>query len=128
MHSNVSSFFYEAPHRIEATLKAIANLITDDQRVLIAKELTKIYENISIIKGSELSAWINQVNNWQGEFVIGIEARPKKEKASEFDEITLKWVFELESVLGHKDLSEIISKINGMPKKEAYKALLELKK
>jgi 16S rRNA (cytidine1402-2'-O)-methyltransferase len=128
MHSNVSSFFYEAPHRIEATLKAIANLITDDQRVLIAKELTKIYENISIIKGSELSAWINQVNNWQGEFVIGIEARPKKEKTSELDEITLKWVFELESVLGHKDLSEIISKINGMPKKEAYKALLELKK
>jgi 16S rRNA (cytidine1402-2'-O)-methyltransferase len=60
--------------------------------------------------------------------VIGIEARPKKEKTSELDEITLKWVFELESVLGHKDLSEIISKINGMPKKEAYKALLELKK
>jgi 16S rRNA (cytidine1402-2'-O)-methyltransferase len=128
LSSNVASFFYEAPHRIEGTLKAIANLIVDDQRVLVAKELTKIYESISIIKGSELGSWINQVTSWQGEFVIGIEGRPKKEKASELDELTLKWISELEGTIGHKDLSEIISRVTSMPKKEAYKALLELKK
>lgn len=126
--ANVASFFYEAPHRIESTLKAIANLIVDDQRVLVAKELTKIYESISIIKGSELGSWINQVTSWQGEFVIGIEGRPKKEKASELDELTLKWISELEGTIGHKDLSEIISRVTNMPKKDAYKALLELRK
>jgi 16S rRNA (cytidine1402-2'-O)-methyltransferase len=128
LSSNVASFFYEAPHRIEGTLKAMANLIVDDQRVLVAKELTKIYESISIIKGSELGSWINQVTSWQGEFVIGIEGRPKKEKASELDELTLKWISELEGTIGHKDLSEIISRVTSMPKKDAYKALLELKK
>jgi 16S rRNA (cytidine1402-2'-O)-methyltransferase len=128
LSSNVASFFYEAPHRIEGTLKAMANLIVDDQRVLVAKELTKIYESISIIKGLELGSWINQVTSWQGEFVIGIEGRPKKEKASELDELTLKWISELEGTIGHKDLSEIISRVTSMPKKDAYKALLELKK
>jgi 16S rRNA (cytidine1402-2'-O)-methyltransferase len=128
LSSNVASFFYEAPHRIEGTIKAIANLIADDQRVLVAKELTKIYESISIIKGSELGSWINQVTSWQGEFVVGIEGRPKKEKASEIDELTLKWISELEGTIGHKDLSEIISRVTSMPKKDAYKALLELKK
>lgn len=128
LSSNVASFFYEAPHRIEGTIKAIANLIADDQRVLVAKELTKIYESITIIKGSELGSWINQVTSWQGEFVIGIEGRPKKEKASELDELTLKWISELEDTIGHKDLSEIISRVTSMPKKDAYKALLELRK
>jgi 16S rRNA (cytidine1402-2'-O)-methyltransferase len=128
LSSNVASFFYEAPHRIEGTMKAIANLIADDQRVLVAKELTKIYESISIIKGSELGSWINQVTSWQGEFVVGIEGRPKKEKASEIDELTLKWISELEGTIGHKDLSEIISRVTSMPKKDAYKALLELRK
>jgi 16S rRNA (cytidine1402-2'-O)-methyltransferase len=128
LNANVASFFYEAPHRIEGTLKAMANLIVDDQRVLVAKELTKIYESISIIKGSELGSWINQITSWQGEFVIGIEGRPKKEKASELDELTLKWISELEDTIGHKDLSEIISRVTSMPKKDAYKALLELRK
>jgi len=128
LSSNIASFFYEAPHRIEGTLKAIANLIADDQRVLVAKELTKIYESISIIKGSELSSWINQATNWQGEFVIGIEGCPKKEKTSVLDELTLRWIYELEGTIGHKDLSEIVSRITSMPKKDAYKALLELRK
>lgn len=128
LNANVASFFYEAPHRIEGTLKAIANFIADDQRVLVAKEVTKIYESISIVKGSELGSWINQVTSWQGEFVIGVEGCPKKEKASELDELTLKWISELEGSIGHKDLSEIISRITSMPKKDAYKALLELRK
>lgn len=128
LNSNITSFFYDAPHRIEATLKAIAGLIKDDRRVLIAKELTKIYENISIVKGSELAAWIDQTPSWQGEFVIGIEASPKQEKICAFDEVTLKWVSQLDQLVGHKDLSEVISKITGMPKKDAYKELLDLKK
>lgn len=128
LNSSVASFFYEAPHRIEGTLKSIANQVNNDQRILIAKELTKIYENISIVKGCELSDWLNQTRSWQGEFVVGIEALPKKEKACELDELTLQWVSELEERVGHKDLSEIIAKVTGMPKKEAYRVLLERRK
>lgn len=128
LKASVCSFFYEAPHRVEATLKAIAALIGSGQRVLIAKELSKIFEEITIIEGADLNEWITQVKSWQGEFVIGIEAAPKQEKASALDEVTLQWVEALGDEIGHKDLSEIIARITGMPKKDAYKELLSLKK
>ena len=68
------------------------------------------------------------MKSWQGEFVIGLEAAPKQEKASVLDEVTLQWVAALGDEIGHKDLSEIIARITGMPKKDAYKELLSLKK
>ncbi|MEO0047317.1 MAG: hypothetical protein RLZZ410_276 [Pseudomonadota bacterium] len=128
LKASVCSFFYEAPHRIEATLKAIAALIGNKQRVMIAKELSKIFEEITIIQGDTLNEWIAQVKSWQGEFVIGIEASPTQEKASTLDEVTLQWVDAIGDEIGHKDLSEIIARITGMPKKDAYKELLSLKK
>lgn len=128
LSSPMASFFYEAPHRVEGTLRAMSELIVDDRRVLIAKELSKIFEDISVIHASELNQWINSIDSWQGEFVIGIEAAPQDEKMSQMDETTLKWVALLENQIGHKDLSEIVSEITGLPKKDAYKELLARKK
>ncbi len=51
----------------------------------------------------------------------------KKPVESEFDETTLAWINAIDTEIGHKHLSEIISKVTGMPKKDAYKHLLELK-
>lgn len=127
VNSNVASFFYEAPHRIEATLKALAAKTAAAQRIFIAKELTKIFEEITILNSDEITQWLNQVKSWQGEYVLGIEASPKKPVESEFDETTLAWINAIDTEIGHKDLSEIISKVTGMPKKDAYKHLLELK-
>lgn len=127
INSDVASFFYEAPHRIEATLKAVAINIAPTQRVFIAKEITKIFEEITILNPDEITQWLNQVKSWQGEYVLGIEASPKKPTESTFDETTLAWIRALDTEIGHKDLSEIISKVTGMPKKDAYKYLLELK-
>jgi 16S rRNA (cytidine1402-2'-O)-methyltransferase len=71
---------------------------------------------------------MNSIDSWQGEYVIGIEAAPQDEKMSQMDETTLKWVTLLENQMGHKDLSEIVSEMTGLPKKDAYKELLARKK
>jgi 16S rRNA (cytidine1402-2'-O)-methyltransferase len=68
-----------------------------------------------------------QIDSWQGEYIVGIEGVGASNAPSNFDENTLKWVKELQLHLSHKDLSEIVSTVSGMPKKDVYKQLLDLK-
>lgn len=125
--ATVTSFFYEAPHRIQTTLKAFHDLLDEDCRIFVAKELTKIHENIQIIRAGDIPGWMAQIDSWQGEYIVGIEGVGASNAPSNFDENTLKWVKELQLHLSHKDLSEIVSTVSGMPKKDVYKQLLDLK-
>ena len=126
-NATVSSFFYEAPHRIQATLKAFHEILDKDRKIFVAKELSKIHENIQIIKAGDIPQWMDQVNSWQGEYVLGIEGCSTAHTSSEFDENTMKWIELLQAHLSHKDLSEIVSAVSNIPKKEVYKQLLNLK-
>lgn len=126
--AGVSSFFYEAPHRIESSLKAIAQLLEKDRKILIAKELTKVFEEIHVISIADLPGWMGSVKNWQGEFVIGIEGQPPTKSPSAFDENTKNWIHAIGDKVGHKELSEIVSAVTGISKKDAYKELMEIKK
>lgn len=126
--AGVSSFFYEAPHRIESSLKAIAQLLEKDRKILIAKELTKVFEEIHVISIADLPGWMGSVKNWQGEFVIGIEGQPPTKSRSAFDENTKNWIHAIGDKVGHKELSEIVSAVTGISKKDAYKELMEIKK
>ena len=123
----VGSFFYEAPHRVQATLKAFHDLLDKERKVFIAKELSKIHENIQIIRAGDIPDWMDQVNSWQGEYILGIEGSNTTLVPSGFDENTLKWINLLQGHLSHKNLSEIVSTVSNIPKKEVYKQLLELK-
>ena len=60
--------FYDAPHRIERTLREIANSL-GDRRVVIGRELTKIHEEFIRGKISEISGNFN----YKGEMVIIVE-------------------------------------------------------
>ena len=43
-NSNITTIFYESPHRIIRTLKAMREIFGNDHLVFIARELTKIFE------------------------------------------------------------------------------------
>ena len=121
------SFFYEAPHRIEATLKTIHQSLAKHKKVLIAKELSKIHEHVIVIQAGQILDWMNTQDSWQGEYVLGIEGQLKEAKSLDFDENTLAWIHSLNEHLSHKDLSEVVAEVSGISKKEVYKQLLNLK-
>jgi 16S rRNA (cytidine1402-2'-O)-methyltransferase len=125
--SHISSFFYEAPHRIESTLKSISTTFDGERKVLIAKELSKIFEEIKVISVRDLPDWMKTIESWQGEYVLGIEGAARSDSPSNFDEHTLQWVSAINGRIGHKELSEIISQITGISKKDAYRELIEKK-
>jgi 16S rRNA (cytidine1402-2'-O)-methyltransferase len=73
--SDLISVFYESPHRIEKTLTSLAIHIPE-RKVLIARELTKIFEQIVSGTPEELNSYFNEnPDKVRGEFVVMIEGK-----------------------------------------------------
>src|SRR3989344_8020825 len=66
---------YEAPHRLEKTLKDIEGILGGDVRIIIMKELTKIYETIWRGKIAEAELEFGGKKG-RGEFVIILPLSP----------------------------------------------------
>lgn len=64
--------FYESPHRIRKTLANIQEVMGSDRKVVLARELTKRYEEFLRGTAQELLAWATE-NDIRGEFVILID-------------------------------------------------------
>ncbi len=68
--------FYESPHRIMKTLASLADVLPDDRMVVIARELTKIFEEIVRGSAKEVQNYFEtQKEKQRGEFVIIIAAQ-----------------------------------------------------
>ncbi len=66
--------FYEAPHRTVESVRSIAAVFGGDRRVGIARELTKLFEQVQVCRLDEAVAWLEQNENHQrGEFVLLVE-------------------------------------------------------
>jgi len=67
--------FYEAPHRILETAQALASALDSTRRVVVAREISKLFEQIHRCQLSELYDWLAQAPEHQkGEFVLLVEA------------------------------------------------------
>src|SRR5262249_52894712 len=64
--STGAAVFFEAPHRIERTLRDLL-IKVGDRRVLVARELTKIHEQL--VRG-QISKVINELSEPRGEFTV----------------------------------------------------------
>lgn len=66
--------FYESPHRVLQTLERLAPKMDVVRRVVVARELTKIHEEIISGTGEEMAAYFKaHGDKIRGEFVIVIE-------------------------------------------------------
>lgn len=118
--------FYEAPHRI---LECVADLQTvfDEQReIVLAREVTKLFENIHRCHLGDALAWLKQDSHHQrGEFVVmivGVE-NPVSNSAIEIDK-TLKILLEEVPL---KQAVQLAAKLTNCSKNELYQRALELK-
>ncbi|MBZ0144457.1 MAG: 16S rRNA (cytidine(1402)-2'-O)-methyltransferase [Rhodocyclaceae bacterium] len=72
--------FYEAPHRIEETVADLALELEPQRTLVIARELTKLFESIVCLPLTEASAWLAaDENHRRGEFVLAVSAPPPAE-------------------------------------------------
>lgn len=72
---NATLVLYEAPHRIVETVDALLLAFGPQRQVVLARELTKQFEEIHRCPLAEAPAWLMEDNNRQrGEFVLLVEA------------------------------------------------------
>jgi 16S rRNA (cytidine1402-2'-O)-methyltransferase len=65
---------YEAPHRIAETLAALAAGLPPARRILIGRELTKLFEETPVMAVADAPGWLAaDANRAKGEFVLVVE-------------------------------------------------------
>lgn len=115
--------FYEAPHRIAATMEAMVAAFGEDRPAAIARELTKMYETVRQGTLGELSAWIaGDPNQRRGELVVVVEG--SKPQATAMDERVEKMLFTLADELPASQAAALAARISGVPRKQLYQRLL----
>ncbi|EEJ40899.1 16S rRNA (cytidine(1402)-2'-O)-methyltransferase [Limosilactobacillus vaginalis] len=77
--------FYEAPHRLKKTLKVMAEVFGDDRQAVLARELTKRYEEFSRGSLAELTAFYDE-HQPRGEYVVLIAGNPHPDEDVQNDE------------------------------------------
>jgi len=121
--------FYEAPHRVKATLQELAAALGDRQAVA-ARELTKKFEEF--VRGSlvQISQHFAQ-NQPRGEFTLIVagcpeELEPAKDQGDLAGLTVVQAVAELMGRgINKKDAIREVASQKSLPKRQVYQAILE---
>jgi len=114
--------FYEAPHRIVACLESIVEVLGADRPIVLAKELTKTFENFFSGAAQAASEWLQRdANHQRGEFVVLIQGAVV-EKSSEISPEALRILTILREDLSPSQAVALTARITG-EKKNKLKAL-----
>lgn len=123
---------YEAPHRLRRTVADLLTVLGEARPVALARELTKIHEEVWRGTLAELQARLEQ-EEVRGEIVLVIGGRTKEEVAANKGEITEEEIAARvkEMMAAGKDKKEVMKTIAlelNISKKEVYRALLTVDK
>lgn len=119
--------FYETPHRILESMEDMLKVFGPDREVVLARELTKIYETIYSATLSHLVEWVrNDANQQRGEIVLmvkGTDAIPTEAEAISLDHVLTTLLAELPL----KQAVDLAIKITRKRKNDVYQRALQLK-
>ncbi len=123
----VTLIFYEAPHRIAASLESMIQVFGGARQAVLAREITKIFETIKRGTLSELAQFVRGDSNQQkGEIVLLVAGRAKMEQDVSADIAAL--LLRLSQDLPAKRAAAVVADCTGLRKKLLYEHLLSIKR
>ena len=125
VHDTRTMIFFEAPHRLVATLRDMRDVFGDERSVVVCRELTKTYEEV--IRGTlaELVVWSDR--EILGEITIVLAGRTDVEETTAVDWVALV-ATRVELGVSQRDaIGEVARELN-VPKRDVYDAVLSAKK
>jgi 16S rRNA (cytidine1402-2'-O)-methyltransferase len=113
---------YEAPHRVLATVTALLERFGPQRELVIARELSKKFEEVARMKLADAPAWLAAgPHRQQGEFVLVLGPGETKHIAGDAERVL---GLLLES-LPAAEAAKLAAKITGAPRKELYAAAVK---
>jgi len=118
---------HESPHRLAATLGDLAGACGDHRQVVVARELTKIHEEVWRGDLGEATGWFTE-RPVRGEVVVVLGGAPPLARP-EVDEEQLESRLrtELDTGSGVRDAAAKVAAEFGVPRRHAYETALGLK-
>jgi 16S rRNA (cytidine1402-2'-O)-methyltransferase len=115
--------FYEAPHRVKACVVDMAEVFGGGREILIARELTKLHEEIAMMPLVDAGAWFDaDTNRVRGEFVLIVRGA---DVSSGIDAAALRVLGLLLDELPLRTAVRLAAEITGAPRKGLYAHALE---
>ncbi|MGM0899384.1 MAG: 16S rRNA (cytidine(1402)-2'-O)-methyltransferase [Bacillota bacterium] len=119
--------FYEAPHRLKDSLKSLMAVFGGDRRIVLAREVTKKFEEFLRGTLEEAVAW-TESNEIRGEFCLVIEGNSEPD-VLELDEWWKELTYEQhvtqlmeQKQISSKEAIKEAAKARGLPKRDVYEA------
>ncbi len=117
--------FYESPHRIEATIEAMAQVMGAGREAVLLRELTKTFEQIQAAPLAAMRQWlVADPDHRRGEFVI-VLAGAEMETLGQVQQRELLAV--LLDYLSVKEAAAAAARLTGAPKRTLYQLAVEMK-
>ena len=126
-HEERTMIFYEAPHKLRQTLDDMLTAFGGERRISLARELTKLNEEVYRTTIGEAVALYSE-REPRGEYVLVVEGYGGDTRTDEeMDELSLTPSEQVEKYVGEgmarMDAIKRAAKLRGMSKSELYKVL-----
>jgi 16S rRNA (cytidine1402-2'-O)-methyltransferase len=121
--------FFEAPHRLVATLEAMHEILGDRPMVLF-KEMTKVFEEVTGGSIGYVLGRLKEQEAIRGEYTLVVEGGEKRKESGEFDEDTEAMIDRLlkHGGMSIRDMAHAISGEAGLDYRSVYKACIQRKR
>ena len=118
--------FYEAPHRVVASLQAMAGAFGGEREAVLAREVTKTFETIRRGSLADLEAFVAGDSNQQKGEIVLLVAGARGDTTEVTAEVATL-LQRLAQELPAKTAAAVVSDCTGLRKKLLYNFLLERK-
>ena len=121
--------YYESSHRIAVTIETMLEIYGAERKVVLARELTKLYEQVFRGNLAQLNEWINaDPMHQKGEFVLMVEGHEEQTDDELIERSSTDLLKILLDELPVKQAASLAAKITGRKKNELYRLAMTLKK
>jgi len=118
--------FFEAPHRLDDTLAAMAEVFGAERRGAVCRELTKTYEEVKRGPLGELAAW-SAAEQVRGEITVVVEGATSGAEDLDADELVRRVRVREEAGERRKEAIAAVAAEAGLPKREVFDAVVAAK-
>jgi len=117
--------FYEAPHRVLETAADLVAVLGGERTVVVARELTKLFESVHACALGDLVAWLEaDGDRRRGEFVLIVGAAQEQAPQSALGENALRVLLE---ELKPAQAARLAARLSGVSRRELYDLAVRLR-
>ncbi|MCL6672518.1 MULTISPECIES: 16S rRNA (cytidine(1402)-2'-O)-methyltransferase [Streptomyces] len=118
--------YFEAPHRLDDTLAAMAEAFGADRRAAVCRELTKTYEEVRRGPLAELAEWA--ADGVRGEITVVVEGAPERGAQDlSAEELVRRVRLREEAGERRKEAIAAVAVQAGLPKRQVFDAVVAAK-